>query len=117
MVGERIRKLRAGEHMTQQELAARLNISKSAVSMYEQNQRSVPHEVLLRICSLFSVSTDFLLSRDEPKEELCQVLDNLRQQLLNQEGLMFHGELLDADDVEKIVEAMRLGAELARRRR
>lgn len=120
MLGERIRRLRTGARMTQGDLAARLGISKSAVGMYEQGRREPPYEVLLGIGALFGVSVDWLLAREQAEPapaggELDDLLAAFHRQLRSQEGLMFHGRPLDAGDVEKIVRAMRLGAELTLR--
>lgn len=120
MLGERIRRLRTGARMTQGDLAERLGVSKSAVGMYEQGRREPPYEVLLRIGELFGVSVDWLLAREDGPApaaggELDDLLAAFHRQLRTQEGLMFHGRPLDAGDVEKIVRAMRLGAELTLR--
>ena len=120
MLGEQIRRLRTGARMTQGDLAARLGISKSAVGMYEQGRREPPYELLLKISELFGVSVDWLLAREQPETpagggRLDDLLAAFHRQLKNQEGLMFHGQPLDAGDIEKIVCAMRLGAELTLR--
>ena len=46
---------------TQAELAARLNESVSAVRSWEQEKSSPPHELLVTICKLYHVSSDYLL--------------------------------------------------------
>lgn len=118
MLGERIRRLRTGARMTQQELANRLEISASAVGMYEQGRREPPYELLIAIGELFGVSADWLLARDDGEEaaapgEFGDMLTAFQERLRLQEGLMFHGQPLSENDVEKIIGAMRLGAELA----
>ncbi len=116
MFGERLKRLRTGSRMTQAEVAQRLGISTSAVGMYEQNRREPSYDLLNKISELFGVSIDFLLSReDEPNDDLDAILSAFQQHLQTQQGLMFHGQLLSAADVEKIVRAMRLGAELTLR--
>lgn len=116
MLGERIKRLRTGARMTQGELAKRLEVSTSAVGMYEQGRREPPYEVLLKIGELFGVSADWLLAREEAapaqSDDLSDMLSAFHQQLKRQEGLMFHGRPLSSADVEKIMRAMRLGAEL-----
>ena len=120
MLGERIRRLRTGARMTQEELAGRLEISKSAVGMYEQGRREPPYELLLRLGELFGVSIDWLLAREDAAElpeggDLAEMLAAFHRRLARQEGLMFHGQPLTPADVEKIMRAMRLGAELTLR--
>ena len=62
MLGQRIAALRRQADMSQAELAKRLQISPSAVGMYEQDRRTPSAELLVNIASVFGVSTDFLLT-------------------------------------------------------
>lgn len=62
MVGQRISQLRRSRNMTQRELAAALKVSPSAVGMYEQGRRQPSAELVVRICQVFSVSTQWLLT-------------------------------------------------------
>ena len=118
MLGERIRRLRTGARMKQSDLAQRLEISTSAVGMYEQGRREPPYHVLLKLSELFGVSVDWLLAREESaapaqSDDFSNMLSAFHQQLRQQEGLMFHGRPLSESDLEKIMRAMRLGAELS----
>lgn len=118
MLGERIRRLRTGARMKQSDLAQRLGISTSAVGMYEQGRREPPYHVLLKLSELFGVSVDWLLAREESaapaqSDDFSDMLSAFHQQLRQQEGLMFHGRPLSESDLEKIMRAMRLGAELS----
>ena len=47
--------------MTQAELAQRLNITKAVISYYELHERCPSPEVLIKLASIFHVSTDYLL--------------------------------------------------------
>lgn len=60
-IGENIKKLRTAKNMTQTELAERINITKATVSSYENNTRMPSYDVLLKIASIFHVTTDNLL--------------------------------------------------------
>ena len=62
MLGARIAALRRGAGFSQAELASRLQISPSAVGMYEQGRREPGVDVLVRMAELFGVSTDYLLT-------------------------------------------------------
>ncbi|MGN1034317.1 MAG: hypothetical protein ACI4PK_01820, partial [Oscillospiraceae bacterium] len=44
-----------------------------------------------------------------------KIIDGFERTLLEQEGLMFNGVVLEHDDVRKIVDAMKIGAEMATR--
>lgn len=67
MVGERLKSLRESEGLTQQELADRLQITRSALSLYETNKREPDNETIRKFADFFEVTTDYLLGRvDEP---------------------------------------------------
>ena len=55
--------------MTQQQLAKKLGVTKSVVSYYELQERSPSPEVLIKLASIFHVTTDYLLGL-EPRETI-----------------------------------------------
>ena len=59
--GNTLKKLRIQERMTQQQLADRLGVTKSVVSYYELQERYPSPEILIKLASIFHVSTDYLL--------------------------------------------------------
>ena len=61
MIGERLAEVRKDHKDTHAELAAQLNVSVSAVRSWEQEKSSPPHELLVTICKLYHVSSDYLL--------------------------------------------------------
>ena len=62
MLGERIAALRSKFGWSQAELARRLNISPSAVGMYEQGRREPPVDILASLSRRLGVSMDYLLT-------------------------------------------------------
>ena len=62
MLGTRIASLRQGRGISQAELAQRLNISTSAIGMYEQGRREPSVDTLVALANEFGVSLDYLLS-------------------------------------------------------
>ena len=68
--GNRLKKLRQQEGMTQQQLARLLGVTKSVVSYYELQERYPSPEVLVKISAIFHVSTDYLLGIDQ-REMIC----------------------------------------------
>lgn len=62
MLGARIAALRRANGMSQAELARCLQISPSAVGMYEQGRREPAVELLVQLARLFEVSVDYLLT-------------------------------------------------------
>lgn len=62
MMGQRIAALRREAGMSQADLARRLQVSPSAVGMYEQGRREPSADTLVALAEIFSVSTDYLLT-------------------------------------------------------
>lgn len=67
-IGEKIKQLRQGNHMTQEALARKLNISCQAVSKWEQNLTAPDISLLGDIADCFQVTTDELLGAGRHKE-------------------------------------------------
>ncbi|HJD22532.1 MAG TPA: helix-turn-helix domain-containing protein [Firmicutes bacterium] len=65
MLGERIRQLRAGRGISQVELADALGVTKQSVSNWENNNIQPSIDMLLKLSTYFSVSTDSLLGLDD----------------------------------------------------
>ncbi len=57
----RIRDLREDHDMKQREIAKYLNCSQQVYSNYELGQRDIPTEVLIKLSTLYNVSTDYIL--------------------------------------------------------
>ena len=59
--GERLRDLRQEKHMTQKQLADKLDLVKGTISAYEQGKKYPSIEVLIKLCNVFQISADYLL--------------------------------------------------------
>ena len=62
MLGPRIAALRRGAGWSQAELASRIQVSPSAIGMYEQNRREPSAATIVALSQVFGVSTDYLLT-------------------------------------------------------
>lgn len=65
--GERIAQLRKDHSMTQPMLAEKMSVSQSTVTSWENDRRNVNNEDLIKLSSLFNVSTDYLLGKTNKK--------------------------------------------------
>ena len=77
MIGERLLELRKEADLTQDDLAAILNINKHSISSYERNKSEPPDAIKIAIARYFDVSIDFLLGLTEiptPLERQQQIL-------------------------------------------
>ena len=111
MLGARIATLRRSLGWSQGELARRLQVSASAVGMYEQGRREPSTAILLEMARLFGVTVDYLLTGQVSEEEQEKVrtamdlalqeaelrLENRAQRPLSREELavLFAALLLD----------------------
>ena len=80
MLGARIAALRRAAGWSQGELAQVLQVSPSAVGMYEQGRREPSLEILVAMSRAFSVSLDYLLTGSPAPEEILTAetaMDNL----------------------------------------
>lgn len=128
------RRLRTSAGLTQVQMAENLKISRSTIGMYETGAREPDFETLEKIADYFNVDTDYLLGRTErttllpetigqyskmnkkDERDIAKILDQTREQLLSQEGLMFDGDPASPEAVESILSAMQIGMELAKKK-
>lgn len=75
-LGERIYELRSGKGMSQGELADKLDVSRQAVSKWENNSAVPDLDKLLKISELFSVSLDELVKGNCQPKEICEKGEN-----------------------------------------
>lgn len=61
MIGERLAEIRKDYGDKQTDLAQKLNVTVSTVRSWEQEKSSPSHEMLVCICRLYHVSSDYLL--------------------------------------------------------
>lgn len=61
----KIKKLRAEKNLTQEQLAEKLQVSRSTISSWETGRSYPDLEMVIDICDCFTVSLDFLLREDE----------------------------------------------------
>ncbi len=112
---ERLGALRRQRGLTQAELAARLGISKSAVSMYERGNREPELDLLEKMADLFGVGVSALLGREEPlvngDPELTEYLESLRDrpELRMLFSVTKNAAREDVEAAVKIIEALRSG--------
>ncbi len=74
-LGDRIKAYRISIKMTQMDFAARLGITGSSVSAYENGTRLPSYEVLVKIADALGVTTDELLGRKKNDKVIIDVTD------------------------------------------
>lgn len=68
MFSKRLKALRNEKGVTQQELADAINISRSTIAGYEIDGKQPSYEVIGKLANFFSVSTDYLLGREDSSQ-------------------------------------------------
>lgn len=68
-IAANVASLRKAREMTQYELAERLNYSDKAVSKWERGESIPDVKTIKQIADLFSVTVDYLLTRDHPDKK------------------------------------------------
>lgn len=121
MLGDRLKELRKGKKITQHALGEALEISASAVGMYEQGRREPDNDTLAAMCRYFNVSSDYFLldggrTYAARNSELGDVIEDFRRSLMDQDGLMFNGVPLTDEEIAQVVSAIEVGAMVAVRR-
>ena len=114
--------------VTPYKVSKETGVSQSTLSDWKRGISTPKPDKLQKIADYFGVSLTYLLTgkeSTEPKEknseltarderDIEKILDNTRDQLLNQEGLMFDGKPATPEAIESILSAMRVGMEMAK---
>ena len=78
MIGERLLELRKDAGLTQDDLAAILNINKHSVSSYERDKNEPPDAIKIAIARYFGVSIDYLLGMTDDPSPINEVRQTIR---------------------------------------
>lgn len=92
MVGDRIRKLRTQQKLSQKELARKLDVGVATIKNWENDSSDPCLENIKTLSSIFNVTTDYLLGKseqqrlyhDELEEEDIILLNYVIQYMINQ---------------------------------
>ena len=89
--GNKLKTLRLQYNLTQNELAQKLDVTKSVISAYETGIRTPSYDILINIAQIFKVTTDYLLGLEKKQEiDLSGLTDEEIAALLNLIAAMKH---------------------------
>ena len=103
--------------VTPYKVAKESGVTQTALSNWKSGRSTPTTKTLQKIADYFGVSIDYepqLTHRDE--KDIEKILDQTKQQLLSQEGLMFDGDPASPEAIESILSAMQIGMELAKKK-
>ncbi|MBZ8120543.1 helix-turn-helix domain-containing protein [Bacillus thuringiensis] len=93
----KLKELRESRGLSQEELAAKLNIPRSSITHYENSDDRLPRKSrLLEIANFFSVSVDFLLSEESALTKKNELDHNLESTLSDPELGLWFKDIKDA---------------------
>lgn len=76
MISMRLKELREDSDITQTIIAQYLHIKQNTYSQYENGQRQLPIDVLIKLAKYYNVSTDYILELtdcDKPYPVKCHI--------------------------------------------
>ena len=79
-MGDRLKKLRLKSKLSMNELAIKINTTKSNISKYENNLRQPGSEILAKLAKCFHVSADYLIFGSEKNTFIESSLVNILNQ-------------------------------------
>lgn len=65
----RLKELREDADISQKELAEYLNVKQNTYSQYENGQRQLPIEILIKLSQYYKVSTDYILGLSDKNNQ------------------------------------------------
>ena len=123
---EQIRDIAKSKGYSVNRLEKELGFARSSINKFNKNIPSV--DKLQQIADFLGVTVDYLMTGETPEEkkdvtltrrderDIEKILDQTREQLLSQKGLMFDGQPASPEAVESILSAMQVGMELAKKK-
>lgn len=132
-IGKRIRSRREQLGMTQEELASRLGYkSKTTIAKIENGTNDIVQSKVTEFAKVLDTTPAYLMgwtqldgnvvnekepeltARDE--KDIAKILEQTKEQLLSQEGMMFDGDPASPEAINSILDAMQIGMEMAKKK-
>ena len=114
--------------VTPYRVAKEAGVTQTALSNWKSGRSTPTTKTLQKIADYFGVNIDYIMTGDiseeshekklTPKDEkdIEKILEQTREQLMNQEGLMFDGDPASPEAIDSILSAMQIGMELAKKK-
>ena len=122
-----IRYLRKKNNLSQEYIAERLGYkSYTTIQKWEMGISEPSIAKLRALADIFNVDINDMTTHNIEKDDLGltkkdtkdieKILDQTREQLLSQDGLMFDGDPASPEAIDSILSAMQIGMEMAKKR-
>ncbi|AUM99633.1 helix-turn-helix domain-containing protein [Clostridium botulinum] len=80
------------------------------------NAYNTPYEYLMKMAGYLNYTSDNGKLTKKDEKEIEKILDETKEKLGNAEGLMLNGELATPEAIQSILDAMKVGMEIAKQR-
>lgn len=101
MFGKRLRDLRNERNWTIEQVAEKIEVSKSTYAGYETEDRKPPIQNLIKLSNLYDVSVDYILGLTDDKD--IKELEYNASKYLRKENLNWNGVPLTNEELEPII--------------
>ena len=113
--------------ITQAELATYMEVSNTTVNNWVKGYKVPRMDKVDKLCSFFKIKRSELLEQSPasddlpdltPKDEreIMHMMDEMKEKLMQEEGLMFDGQPASPESIQSILDAMQIGMEMAKKR-
>jgi len=132
---QRLREALSARNILPIELSRLSGIGKSAISQYLSGKVTPKQDKIYKLAQALKVSESWLMGYDEPMEqspapasdnlpdltpkderEIMHLMDDMKEKLMQEEGLMFDGHPASPESIQSILDAMQIGMEMAKKR-
>ena len=131
---ERLRTSMDAANMKAVELHELTGISKASISEYLSGSYEPKQRNIFKIAQALNISPSYLMgvsdtpqspvpASDELPElnakderEITRMMDDMKEKLMQEEGLMFNGHPASPESIQSILDAMQIGMEMAKKR-
>lgn len=120
-------KLRDEHGVKDADVVRETGITKSTFSDWKNGRSKPKNDKLQKIADYFGVTLDYLTTGKEEtiketilthkdERDIEKIINQTREQLLSQEGLMFDGDPATPEAIDSILAAMQVGMEMAKKK-
>lgn len=109
-------------------VAKESGVTQSTLSDWKRGRSTPKTENMKKLADYFGVSIDYLMTgKDEPEKkettltpkderDIAKILEQTKEQLTSQEGLLFDGDPASPEAIESILSAMEIGMAMAKKK-
>lgn len=79
--GKIVKEKREEKGITREDFAKQINITYSALSMYERGERNIPDNIKITMIQVLNISLDYLILKSKSKKILKEILEEIDDEM------------------------------------